>query len=45
LDGTYKPPFGLVGASFDVALGHRVAEATASELLAQFRRILGGVRT
>ena len=44
LDGTYKPPFGPVGAAFDAAVGHRIAEATASELLAQFKRILSGAR-
>jgi hypothetical protein len=40
LDGTYQPPFGLAGAAFDAAVGHRIAEATASELLSQFRDLL-----
>lgn len=40
LDGTYKPPFGLAGAAFDAAVGHRIAQATASELLAYFKRVL-----
>jgi hypothetical protein len=44
LDGTYKPPFGLLGAAFDAAVGHRIAEATATELLAQLKRILTPVR-
>jgi hypothetical protein len=40
LDGTYEPPFGVAGAAFDAAVGHRIAGATASELLSQFRDVL-----
>lgn len=34
LDGAYDPPLGLAGAAFDAVLGHRIAEATARQLLA-----------
>ena len=44
LDGTYTPPFGVLGAAFDAAIGHRIAEATASELLAELQRILTAIR-
>jgi hypothetical protein len=44
LDGTYKPPFGVLGAAFDAAVGHRIAVATAAELLAQLKRILSASR-
>ncbi len=37
LDGTYLPPFGLGGAAFDAALGHRIALATARNLLSDVR--------
>ncbi len=40
INGQYKPPFGVLGAAFDAAVGHRIAEATAAELLAEFKRIL-----
>ena len=40
LDGTYKPPFGVVGAAVDAAVGHRIAAATATELLVDLKRIL-----
>lgn len=33
LDGTYTPPFGPAGQVFDAAIGHRIAESTARELL------------
>ncbi|HTJ27182.1 MAG TPA: hypothetical protein VMA36_13565 [Candidatus Limnocylindria bacterium] len=33
LDGTYRPPLSVVGAVFDAAVGKRMAEATADELL------------
>jgi len=33
LDGTYTPPFGTAGQVFDAAIGHRIAESTAHELL------------
>lgn len=35
--GEYKPPFGVIGAVFDAAIGKSIAEATAKELLARFR--------
>ena len=31
--GDYTPPLGIVGAAFDAVLGHRIANATAAELL------------
>lgn len=40
LDGEYRPPFGLAGAAFDAAVGHRIAMATANDLLYEFKRIL-----
>jgi hypothetical protein len=40
IDGTYRPPFGIAGAAFDAAVGHRLAERTASELLAEIKRLL-----
>ena len=40
IDGTYSPPFGIAGAAFDAAIGHRIAQATASELLGEIKRIL-----
>jgi len=40
IDGTYRPPFGLAGAVFDAAVGHRIAQGTATELLAEFKRLL-----
>ena len=43
LDGDYDPPFGLIGAAVDAAVGHRVAEATANDLLSEFKRILSRV--
>ena len=33
LDGEYEPPLGVVGAAFDAAVGHKIAESTADELL------------
>jgi hypothetical protein len=33
LDGGYKPPFGAAGQVFDSAIGHRIAEQTARQLL------------
>jgi hypothetical protein len=33
LDGNYTPPFGAAGQVFDAAIGHRIAQATARELL------------
>ena len=40
IHGTYSPPFGIAGAAFDAAIGHRIAQGTASELLAELKRIL-----
>jgi hypothetical protein len=40
IDGTYSPPFGIAGAAFDAAIGHRIAQGTASELLGELKRIL-----
>jgi hypothetical protein len=40
LDGSYRPPFGIAGAAFDAAVGHRIAQGTATELLAEIKRIL-----
>ena len=40
IDGTYQPPFGIAGAAFDAVLGHRIAQQTALELLAEMRRLL-----
>ena len=33
LDGSYTPPFGPAGQAFDAAIGHRIAQSTARELL------------
>jgi hypothetical protein len=33
LSGEYAPPFGAFGAAFDALIGHRIAEATARNLL------------
>ena len=40
IDGTYSPPFGIAGAAFDAAIGHRIAQGTATELLGELKRIL-----
>jgi hypothetical protein len=40
IDGSYRPPFGIAGAAFDAAVGQRIAQATASELLAEIKRLL-----
>jgi hypothetical protein len=37
LSGDYSPPLGLVGKSFDLLLGKRIAEATTSNLLHRIR--------
>ncbi len=37
LRGNYTPPLGLVGKGFDVAVGNRVAQATANDLLHRVR--------
>ncbi len=40
IDGTYEPPFGVAGAAFDAAVGNRIAQGTAVELLSELKRIL-----
>lgn len=40
VSGTYQPPLGLAGQAFDAALGHRVAEATARDLLGRLKALL-----
>ena len=40
IDGEYRPPFGIAGAAFDAAVGHRIAQGTATELLDEIKRIL-----
>jgi len=40
LDGEYRPPFGVVGMVFDAALGHRIASATAEELLEKLKAMI-----
>lgn len=37
LAGDYTPPLGLIGKGFDVAVGNRIAEATASDLLERIK--------
>ncbi len=40
IHGQYHPPLGIAGAAFDAALGHRIAQSTAAELLGELKRIL-----
>jgi hypothetical protein len=40
LDGNYTPPFGAAGQIFDAAIGHRIAQATARELLKDLKRAI-----
>lgn len=40
LSGTYTPPLGHVGQGFDMAIGHRVADATADDLLARVKHAI-----
>jgi hypothetical protein len=40
LEGFYTPPLGPVGAAFDAVMGHRIAQATAHELLRALGRRL-----
>lgn len=40
LDGSYSPPFGAAGQVFDAAIGHRIAQATARELLKDLKRAI-----
>lgn len=37
LTGTYTPPLGHFGEGFDLAIGHRIANATADDLLAHMK--------
>jgi hypothetical protein len=40
LDGSYRPPFGIAGVAFDAAVGQRIAQSTAAELLVEIKRLL-----
>lgn len=40
LEGTYKPPLGIAGKAFDLVVGHRIAERTAQELLADIAGVM-----
>ena len=40
LDGAYRAPFGIAGAAFDAVVGHRIAEATAEQLLGKLKEML-----
>jgi hypothetical protein len=33
LEGGYEPPLGAIGKAFDAAIGHKIAESTADDLL------------
>jgi hypothetical protein len=37
LRGSYEPPFGAAGKTFDAAMGQKIARATARELLERIR--------
>lgn len=37
LSGDYTPPLGVAGSVFDAAIGHRIAMATAGDLLGRIR--------
>jgi hypothetical protein len=37
LRGSYEPPAGYAGSAFESAVGHRIAQATARDLLARIR--------
>lgn len=37
LEGQYEPPLGIAGRAFDALVGHRIAEATADQLLHRIR--------
>lgn len=45
IDGTYQPPLGFAGVAFDAAIGHRMAQSTAAELLDELKRILANGST
>lgn len=40
LDGDYVPPLDGAGAVFDEVIGHRIAESTAREFLADLKRVI-----
>ena len=40
LSGGYTPPLGHFGEGFDLAIGHRIANATADDLLANMKRAI-----
>lgn len=40
LEGDYNPPLGAAGDVFDAALGHRIAHATAHELLHRIKAVI-----
>jgi hypothetical protein len=40
LDGSYTPPFGVAGQAFDAAIGHRIAQSTARELLKDIKNAI-----
>lgn len=40
LDGYYTPPFDGTGALFDEVIGHRIAQSTAREFLADLKRTI-----
>ncbi len=40
LTGDYEPPFGPAGQVFDMALGHRIAQETARELLRRIKDVM-----
>jgi hypothetical protein len=40
LSGNYTPPLGLVGQGFDMAMGNRVAQAAASDLLHRIKDLI-----
>jgi hypothetical protein len=42
LRGTYEPPFGVAGKTFDALAGRHIARATARELLERIRTFMEG---
>lgn len=40
LFGTYTPPLGVVGKGFDLAVGNRIAQATAHDLLGRIKHAI-----
>ena len=41
LDGTYEPPMGIAGETFDAAMGHAIAHRTVRALLDDLGRAIG----